>query len=79
MAASSFVDFVFRAKGIVFYGGAASFNKHFMCYLESYDRFYSNSAAWMLLSRHQKLGHKQPSSGPSSHGRITSAMVSYCL
>ena len=30
MAASSLVDFVFRSKGITFYGSAASFNQHFI-------------------------------------------------
>ena len=34
IAASLLVDFVFRAKVIVFYGSAASFNQHFMCYLK---------------------------------------------
>ena len=55
---------MFRAKGIAFYGSAASFNQHFICYLEPHDRFYSNCVAWMLLSGHQKLGHKQPSFWP---------------
>ena len=56
MAASSLVDFVFRAKGIAFYGS----NMCYM-YLEPHNRFNSNFVAWMLLSGHQKLGHKQPS------------------
>ena len=34
MAASSLVDFVFQAKCILFYGSKASFNYHFICYLE---------------------------------------------
>ena len=34
MAAASLVGFVFQAKCIVFYGSKASYNKHFICYLE---------------------------------------------
>ena len=62
--ASSLVDFVFRAKGIAFYGCAASYNQHFMCYLELHNKFSLNCVAWMLLSGHQKLGHKQHSLWP---------------
>ena len=32
--ASSLVDFVFRAEGIVFCGSTASFNQHFMLSLD---------------------------------------------
>ena len=60
MAASSLLDLMYQAKGIAFYGSAASFNQHFMCYLEPHN----NCVAWMLLSGHQKLGHKQPSFWP---------------
>ena len=50
--ASSFVDFVSQARGIVFYGSVASLGQHFTCYLEPHNRLYSNCVVWMLLSGH---------------------------
>ena len=64
MAASSLLDFVLRAKGIVFYGSVASFDQHFMCYLE-----HNSCVAWMLLSGHQKLGPKHHSFWPLFSGQ----------
>ena len=62
--ASSLVDFVTQARGIAFHGSVASFGQHFTCYLELQNWFYSNCVAWMLLSGHQKFGHKQLSFWP---------------
>ena len=46
-------------------GSVASFGQHFTCYLEPHNRFYYlNCIAWLLLSGHQTLGHKQPSFWP---------------
>ena len=66
---SLLVNFVFQAKGIALYGSAASFGQHFMCYLEPHNSFYSNCVAYMLLSGHQKLGHKKPSFWPLLSGK----------